>query len=320
MILVTAATALIVLAMITKAGVFAIERSHPPSGQMIDVAGGRLHIVDMGPRGDTAPALVLIHGASSNLEAMREPLGSTLARRHRVILVDRPGHGWSTRDRLEDSTPAIQAAMINEALGKLGVARAILVAHSWAGALGLAMALDHPERVAGLVLLAPVTHPWNGGVGWYNDFTAMPVIGSIFAHTLALPLGIAVMESGAKSVFQPEQMPAGYVRDRAVALLMRPSEFMANAYDLVTLKQSVAAQVGRYGAIKVPMVLIAGDADTTVSIDVHSRPFVAAVPNAKLVVLPGVGHMTQNAAPDVVIKQIDAMIAGMAPASIAAAH
>jgi pimeloyl-ACP methyl ester carboxylesterase len=58
----------------------------------------------------------MLHGASSNLEVMRQPVGERLARSHRVILIDRPGHGWSTRVRLEDSTPEIQARMIEEAL------------------------------------------------------------------------------------------------------------------------------------------------------------------------------------------------------------
>jgi pimeloyl-ACP methyl ester carboxylesterase len=83
---------------------------------------------------------------------MRQPLGDRLAKSHRVILIDRPGHGWSTRARAEDSTPAVQAGMIDEALEKLGVGSAIVVVHSWSGALGARMALDYPRRVAGLVM------------------------------------------------------------------------------------------------------------------------------------------------------------------------
>ena len=116
---------------------------------MIEVAGGRLNVLDIGPRDAAGPPIVMIHGASSNLEAMRQPLGDRLASDHRVILIDRPGHGWSTRARLEDSTPAIQGRMIDEALEKLGVGSAIFVVHSWSGALGARMALDYPERVAG---------------------------------------------------------------------------------------------------------------------------------------------------------------------------
>ena len=62
------------------------------------------------------------------------------------------------------------------------------------------------------------------------------------------------------------------------------------------------------GNIGAPMVVIAGDVDKTVSTNIHSRPLAAVVPNAKLIVLPGVGHMVQNAAPDLVISEIEAMI------------
>jgi pimeloyl-ACP methyl ester carboxylesterase len=87
-----------------------------------------------------------------------------------------------------------------------------------------------------------------------------------------------------------------------------PREFLANAWDLVTLKAAVSEQAPRYGEIKVPTVVISGEVDKTVSTNRHSRPFTAAVPGAKLIVLPGVGHMVQNAVPDLVISEIDAMI------------
>lgn len=87
-----AIAALLVLALITRLGVFALERAHPPQGRMVHVEGGSLHVVDIGPR-TPAPPIVLLHGASSNLEVMRRPLGELLARNHRVILIDRPGHG-----------------------------------------------------------------------------------------------------------------------------------------------------------------------------------------------------------------------------------
>ena len=72
--------------------------------------------------------------------------------------------------------------------------------------------------------------------------------------------------------------------------------------------------------IKAPVTIISGDADKTVSTNIHSRPFAATAPNAKLIVLPGVGHMVQHAAPDLVIAEIEAMIGGAASATAAAAH
>src|SRR4051794_12052723 len=137
MVVAIVVAALAILALVTKAGVWLTQRAHPAQGRMVEVAGATLHnIVDIGPRDPAGPPIVMLHGASSNLEVMRRPVGERLAKSHRVILIDRPGHGWSTRARLEDSTPEIQARMIEEALAKLGVNSAIFVVHSWAGALG----------------------------------------------------------------------------------------------------------------------------------------------------------------------------------------
>jgi pimeloyl-ACP methyl ester carboxylesterase len=320
MILMVAVAALAVLALITQAGVLLVQRAHPAQGRMIEVSGARLHVVDIGPRDAAGPPIVMIHGASSNLETLRLPLGNRLARHHRVILIDRPGHGWSTREREDDSTPAIQARMIDEALEKLGVGHAIFVVHSWSGALGALMALDYPQRVAGLVMLAPVAYPWPGGVGWYNNVVTMPVIGPVLAYTITLPLGYFLTEPGARGVFLPQLMPDGFVGSTATSLLLRPREFLANARDMVTLKAAVTEQSPRYAAIKVPTVVIAGDdADKIVSTNIHSRPFGAAVPGAKLIVLPGVGHMVPNAAPELVVREIETMIGKIASSPAAAA-
>jgi pimeloyl-ACP methyl ester carboxylesterase len=250
---------------------------------------------------------------------MRQPLGVKLAQHHRVILIDRPGHGWSPRAREADSTPAIQGRMIDEALQKLGAGPVILAVHSWSGALGARMALDYPGRIAGLVMLAPVAYPWPGGVGWYNDVVTTPVIGPLLAYTVMLPLGLLLAKPGARNVFLPQIMPENYVGRTATPLLLRPREFLANARDLVMLKAAVVEQAPRYGEIRVPTVVISGDADKTVSTSIHSRPFAQAVKDAKLIVLPNVGHMIQNAAPELVISEIDAMIGKLAHGTTAAA-
>ncbi len=319
MISILVLTALALLAMATQAAVVAMQRAYRGYGRLVEVDGAALHVVDIGPRHADNPPIVLLHGASSNLEVMRRPLGDLLARDYRVILIDRPGHGWSTRLRLEDSTPAIQGRMINEALAKLGIERAVFVVHSWSGALGARMALDHPRRVAGLVMLAPVTHPWRGGVGRYNEIVSKPLLGPLLAHTITLPLGLLLTQSGARSVFLPQMMPNGFVKESATPLLLRPREFLANARDLVTLKAAVAEQVPRYGEIGVPVTVISGDADQTVSTHIHSRPFAATVPDSKLIVLPGVGHMVQHAVPELVVSEVGALICKIAqPASSAA--
>jgi pimeloyl-ACP methyl ester carboxylesterase len=321
MVVVIVAAALGILALVTQAGVWWIERAHPAQGVMIEVAGGRLHVVELGPRDAAGPAIVMLHGASSNLEAMRRPLGEQLSKNHRVILIDRPGHGWSTRAHLDDSTPEIQGRMIAEALAKLGVGKAIFLVHSWAGALGARIALDYPDRVAGLVMLAPVAYPWPGGVGRYNKIVAMPVIGPLLAYTITLPLGALLVEPGARGVFAPQTMPENYIGDTATMLLLRPREFLANAHDLATLKAAVAEQAPRYAEITSPIAIISGDgSDKTVSTHIHSQPLAATAPNAKLIVLPGVGHMVQNVAPDRVIAEVEEMIGKRIPSAAATAN
>lgn len=94
-----------VLAAATSLGIIPLEAAHPPRGRFIEIQGVRLHIAEIGLRQESPgadPAVVLIHGASGNLEDMRLALGEKLALSHRVILVDRPGHGWSSRPEGDD--------------------------------------------------------------------------------------------------------------------------------------------------------------------------------------------------------------------------
>ena len=308
MISVVFAAALVALALVTQAGVIVLQHLYPAQGKAIEVAGASLNVLDIGPKDAADPPIVLIHGASSNLETMRRPLGDRLAAHHRVIMIDRPGHGWSSLTGEDASTPAAQGRMIEEALKKLDVGPVILVVHSWAGALGARMALDYPTRVAGLVMLAPVAYPWPGGVGWYNALVTKPLIGPLLAYTVTLPLGYFLTAPGARGVFLPQVMPDNFIADTATPLLLRPSEFLANARDLVNLKQAVSEQAPRYAEISAPTVVISGDVDKTVSTDIHSRPFAAVVPNARLIVLPGVGHMVPNAAPDLVVREIENIV------------
>jgi pimeloyl-ACP methyl ester carboxylesterase len=79
LISVVVVTALAMLALITQAGVLALQRTYPAQGRTIEVAGAKLNVVDIGPRDAAGPPVVMIHGASSNLEVMRQPLGDRLA-------------------------------------------------------------------------------------------------------------------------------------------------------------------------------------------------------------------------------------------------
>ncbi|WP_020180607.1 alpha/beta hydrolase [Methylopila sp. M107] len=281
-----------------------------PEGQFVSVTGGRLHVVVLESRGKpSGSTLLLLHGASGNLKDLQESIGERLAARHRVILVDRPGHGHS--DRLggrEMSSPARQADAISEALERLKVGRAVVVGHSWSGALATNLALDHPSHVSGLVLISPGSHPYPGGAAWYNEIAATPLIGRAFA-SLIRPVAEKRFDDGLKSVFAPKPPPPDYVARTDAKLLLRPEEFVANAEDLVDFKRFVAAQYRRYDAIRVPTVIITADKDEIVSPEIHSRPLHRQIKGSKLVVLEGVGHTPHWNATDRVIREIEGVVA-----------
>jgi pimeloyl-ACP methyl ester carboxylesterase len=297
-------------AVVTVLGKTLIERAHPPRGRFIDINGLRQHVVEIGATAgakDSAPPIVLIHGAGCNLEDMRLSFGERLAARHRVILIDRAGLGWSARAGRRGSLPAYQAAILRDLLDRLGVGRAVVVGHSWGGALAAAFALDHPQRVAGLVLLAPPLYPFFRGTTWLYAVFATPIFGWIYANTLALPLGAPFIGLAMASAFLPQLPPRGYIKRTGAMLLLRPAIFLANARDVADLKSALETQAARYGAIAAPTTIMAGNRDLIVPPQQHAIACAAAVPNSKLVVLPGIGHMLHHVAADRVIAEIETL-------------
>jgi pimeloyl-ACP methyl ester carboxylesterase len=302
-------------AIITAIGTRLMNRIKPPRGRFIDVGGFRQHIVEMGHSRDAGSLpVVLLHGSGCNLEDMDMALGAQLAARHRVILVDRPGAGFSVRKAGEGDTPDYQAAVLRRVLDQLGIDRAILVGHSWGGTLALTFALDYPDRVAGLVVIAPPTHPHLGSLTPIHKALATP-IGRLLAHTLALPFGLLFMGPGVRNAFRPQSMPPRYVRRSAMWLVLRPKTLMAHWTDIAKLEAFLARQAARYGKLTAPTTAIAGDRDTLVPMPFHSGQLAAAAPHVKLVVLNGYGHMLHHAAAERVVAAVEGVISSAAGAT-----
>jgi pimeloyl-ACP methyl ester carboxylesterase len=294
-------------AIFTKLWSRRIEARFPPVGERIEVGGGFLHVVETAPAADERGAVLLVHGASGNFADPHVALADRLAALgFRVFSVDRPGHGWSTRlgARSEASSPERQADWIREALARRGVDRAILVAHSLAGVLGLAMALNAPRFTRGLVLLAPVSHPWPGGVLWYYNVAASRIAGPLFSWLIVAPAGLFYMRAGLDSVFHPSPTPPDYLERTRLPLLLRPRHFRANAEDVVALAGHVARLSKRYGAVRAPTAIVTGDQDGVVYAHIHSNGCAAEIPGATLRVLEGVGHSPHYSAAEAVIETI----------------
>jgi pimeloyl-ACP methyl ester carboxylesterase len=303
------AVILVIGAVITFIGKALIERAHRPRGRFVEIGGLRQHFIETGEPAQAAHQdipIVLIHGAGCNLEDMRLALGDRLAGR-RVISIDRPGHGWSERSGRQGSSPEYQAAMLLQVLDRIGVDRAIVVGHSWGGALALRLALDHPQRVSGLVLLAPPLYPLFRGVTWFYELMATPFLGGLIAHTMLLPVGLVFIGVGFWGAFLPQLPPRLYLKRAGTLLSLRPKTFLASSRDIADLKINIPPQAARYASLAVPTTIVTGNRDLIVAPRQHAMAFARAVPAAKLVVLPGIGHMLHHAAAERVVAEIEKM-------------
>jgi pimeloyl-ACP methyl ester carboxylesterase len=281
------------------------EQRHPPGGRFVAVGAGRLHLVDTRPGSPEAPTILLLHGASSLHADLFHGLGPRLSPQARVIAIDRPGHGWS--DRLEGramADPARQAVAIMAALDAIEARRVVIIGHSLAGAVSVRLALEWPERIAGLVLLGAVTHPWPGAaITWYYHPTAAPGFGGVFSRLVAIPAGQAVLQNAIAGVFAPQPAPADYAETAQIRLVLRPPSFQANAEDVAAIYGFVDRQHHRHGELAMPVLAIAGEEDEVVWTDVHSRAIAAEARQGRLITLPGVGHMPHHVVPDLIAQE-----------------
>ena len=293
-----------------------ISRRFPPEGAFVEIAGGaRLHYTERNPPGPRRATVVLLHGASGNQADLMVSLGDRLAARgFRVLAFDRPGHGWSDRPDGEegDSSPARQAELIADGLHRLGVRDAIVLGHSWSGALGAVFALDHRDVTGGIVLLSPVVYPWPTGIEWYYGPAASRWLGPAFTRILTLPVGQVLMPAGVASVFAPQPPPPDFAERTGVALVLRPEEFENNATDVFHLHAFVTGLAPRLPGIAVPVALVAGDSDTVAPASFHAERMAREVRGATLALLPGRGHSPQWSDPEVVVAAVDSVAERMA--------
>jgi pimeloyl-ACP methyl ester carboxylesterase len=285
----------------------AAEVAHPPVGDIVDVGGVPVHLVVRG----TGPDLVLLHGASGNLREFTLDLIPRLESRYRCIAMDRPGLGYTGRadpayrtawsGRAE--TLAEQAALLAGAYAKVGRGDPIVLGHSFGGAVALAWALDHEAR--GLVLLSAPAMEWPGNLSALTAFLGSAPGGALAVPLLTAAVPDSYIETVTRSIFTPQPIPDGYLAHIGPRLTMRRATLRANARQLQTLKPQIVAMQARYGELSLPIEWLHGTEDFVVGADIHARPFAQAVPQTRLTLLEGIGHMPHHAEPEAVIAAID---------------
>lgn len=286
-----------------------IEHRWPPAGQFVELGGCRIHFLDIDETGkQNPPVIVIIHGSNSNVHDQAMALVPLLKSKARLVLIDRPGHGYSSRISDSFAVPAKQADIVAKLMEHLDIDRAIISGHSLGTAVVAAFGVLYPEKTAGLLFLAPATYPWKGGVEWYYTVGSLPVIGQIFSYTLAPVIGWFRYPDAIIGVFEPNPVPKGYEENSATRLALRGRQLRNNAMDVAHLSENLAQMAPRYGEIKAPTVIVTGDKDDIVSVPLHSGGLARDIEGATLVTVPGVGHKPEYFASIQIVEAVDKLL------------
>jgi pimeloyl-ACP methyl ester carboxylesterase len=275
------------------------ESPEPPdtfASGMCPVVGGELYWQAKG----VGPAVVLLHGGLLDCTTWDREF-ERLARSHRVIRYDARGHGRSSVQHGEYSHADDLVALLDE----LEIERAVLVGLSLGGRTAIDVAIAHPERVAGVVAVAP------GMSGWmFQD----PVLRENWKKQAEAARAedldgyvegfLRSWTDGPKRT--PEQVDPA-LRERVRALAIHNLERSVNASGSV---REVGA-VERVAEITAPTLVLVGELDMS---DIHGVADLLAsnVEGARKVVVPDSGHLINLEAPDLFDREVDGYLAQLA--------
>jgi pimeloyl-ACP methyl ester carboxylesterase len=264
-----------------------VTRAFPPEGKFIDIGADRLHYVDQG----SGPAIVFVHGLYGQLRNFAYLELERLAQSHRVILVDRPGSGRSTRGAESPATIYAQARTIAQFIEGLGLDRPVLVGHSLGGAIALAVGLNHPQAIRRLALIAPLTHAESAPPGAFSGLALpSPLVRRLVSWTLAIPMSILNSRKAIEAVFAPETMPKNFPVKGGGLMGLRPQVFYAASSDLVAAPQDLPDMERRYALMTVPVDVLYGKGDRILNWKRHGEALKRKLDRVNLHVVDG-GHM-----------------------------
>jgi pimeloyl-ACP methyl ester carboxylesterase len=265
------------------------------------VDGVRLHYIERG-QGDP---LVLIHSNGTMVQDFRVGgLVDRLAERYRVIVIDRPGDGYSSRPR-QLWTPRAHARLFQKALAQLGIEHATVYGHSWGTLVAVALALEFPSLVRGLVLGSGYYYPTLRADTFLLSSPAIPVIGDAMRYTVSPLVARAILPGVIKWVFQPATVPERFEREFPKALMLRPLQLRAAAEDAALMTPTVMELRQHYQDLRVPVTIITGADDQIADVGRQSARLQRELPHSEFMALPGLGHTIHHLAPDAVADTID---------------
>lgn len=282
------------------------ETAYPPLGRILSVGSAKVHATDEGAGG---PPVILIHGASGNVRDWTFSITGRLAERRRVIAMDRPGFGYSTREGGDAWRPSAQAAQLRAAARQMGAERPIVVGHSWGAAVALAWALDAPDDVSGVVAVSGAMMPWGGMASALASLGFGDVIVGYYNSRMTKTAAEGGVDRFISRAFRPQRPPVGYVDYVGAPLALRENTLAANGDDLANTHRAVSELSSRYADLAVPLEVMHGDADWLLGFDQHALGIARLAPDARVTRLSGVGHMAHHARPDMLETLIDRIAA-----------
>ncbi len=166
-----------------------------PEGKFIDAHGLKFHLIDWGGHGDW---LVLLHGLASQAHIW-DLLAPRLIDSFRVVALDQRGHGLSDKPDSGYDFAAITADL-DAVLDALAIDRAVLIGHSWGGNVALQYAVEHPDRVSGLVLI-------DGGFLQIGDRQDWPTAAQLLTPPDLLGMPVARLQVGIRAFLGAASSP-----------------------------------------------------------------------------------------------------------------
>ncbi|MCS6946934.1 MAG: alpha/beta hydrolase [Steroidobacteraceae bacterium] len=268
--------------------------AQPPS-QFIEVDGLRVHYRDTGPR--DGPALVLLHANYANL-FMWEPWAAALQDRYRVIRYDLSAHGLTGPDPRRDYTLQRSVTTLAQFVDALQVERFVLVGTSVGGTIAMHYAVKHPERVQRLILISPGS--LEKDVRGRNTPPPLPAAADLFKFVTPRALARFLLENG----YGDRSRVTDAVVDEWYELWLREGNRQAM---LDRLRQYVSGDVeATIGAVSVPVLLLWGEKNPRVPVELayEFQRLLRRAPTVDLQILPGIGHMAVQEAPDDTARRV----------------
>ena len=302
---VTVVGALAISALVNRRLARDAEHDNPPAGRFLEVNGVRLHYVERG----SGTALVLLHGNGSMIQDFESSgLIDLAAKNYRVIVFDRPGFGHSDRPRNVVWTPAAQAELIYSALQQLCVSDALVLGHSWGASVAVALALKYPKLVQGLVLASGYYYPTLRADAVALSAPAVPFVGDVLRYTLSPVVGRLMWPLLMAKIFGPQSAPKKF-EGFPKGMALRPSQIRASAAESALMVPDALYFRNEYANLKMPVVIVAGEQDRLVDIDLQSARLHSEVPQSSFHRVSGTGHMIHQTATGVVMSAINEVAA-----------